>query len=189
MPAPPPATWVAFKSGRGLFRRMTMAGYPQNQPKKVDKTVDYGSVDPTPPAPEVTVPELEARLLDAKLPMFERMRALFSLRAIGTPDALRVIARGLLEPESALLRHEAAFIFGQVQDQATIPWLVDSLKNDPNPMVRHEAAEALGAMGTDNVVAILEHYLVNDPALEVRESCEVALHNVRFLQNPNEFEY
>ena len=165
---------------------MTMAGYPQNMPKK---DIDYGSVDPTPPAPEATVPELEARLLNAKLPMFERMRALFSLRALGTPEALRVIARGLLEPESALLRHEAAFIFGQIQDKATIPWLVDSLKNDPNPMVRHEAAEALGAMGTDDVVPILEHYLHHDPALEVRESCEVALHNVKFLQDQSQFDY
>ena len=105
----------------------------------------YESVDPAPPAPEADVPSLERRLLDRQARMFERMRALFTLRAIathesGTPRgvaALDAMGRCLLEDPSALLRHEAAFIFGQISSPYAVRYLVPALEKDPHPMVRH----------------------------------------------------
>lgn len=151
---------------------------------------EFETVDPAPLAPETDVPSLEARLFDTKRTMFERYRALFSLRHIGGDDAIRVIARAMIEPESALIRHEAAYVLGQLQGNAAIPYLHKQLQNDPNPMVRHEAAEALGNMwdALDQVIPILEHAKIHDKAAEVRESCEVALDNLAYLRDPTQFD-
>lgn len=151
---------------------------------------EFETVDPAPLAPETDVPSLEKRLFDTKRTMFERYRALFSLRHIGGNDAIRVIARAMEEPESALIRHEAAYVLGQLQGTAAIPYLQKQLEQDPSPMVRHEAAEALGNMwdALDQVIPILEKAKVNDKAQEVRESCEVALDNLAYLRDPTQFD-
>lgn len=151
---------------------------------------EYETVDPAPLAPETTVPELEARLFDTRRTMFERYRALFSLRHLGGDDAIRVIARAMVEPDSALIRHEAAYVLGQMQGTAAIPYLEKQLRNDPSPMVRHEAAEALGNMwdAVDKVTPILERAKREDAAQEVRESCEVALDNLAYLRDPSQFD-
>lgn len=151
---------------------------------------EFETVDPAPLAPETTVPELEARLFSHTLTMFQRYRALFSLRHIGGEEAIRVIARAMTEPDSALIRHEAAYVLGQMQGVDAIPHLEKQLRNDPSPMVRHEAAEALGNMwdAVERVTPILERARKEDPAQEVRESCEVALDNLAYLRDPAQFD-
>lgn len=151
---------------------------------------DYETVDPAPLAPETSVPELERRLFNTDITMFQRYRALFSLRHIGGEDAIRVIARAMVEPESALIRHEAAYVLGQMQGAAAIPHLARQLASDPSPMVRHEAAEALGNMWDqqDKVIPLLRRAQREDPAPEVRESCEVALDNLAYLKDPTQFD-
>jgi len=151
---------------------------------------EFETVDPAPLAPETTVPELEARLFNADITMFQRYRALFSLRHLGGDEAIRVIARAMTEPESALIRHEAAYVLGQMQGSKAIPYLVQQLERDPSPMVRHEAAEALGNMwdAIHVVEPILKRFAREDPAQEVRESCEVALDNLAYLNDPAQFD-
>ena len=151
---------------------------------------EFETVDPAPLAPETTVPELEHRLFNTELTMFQRYRALFSLRHIGGDEAIRVIARAMSEPDSALIRHEAAYVLGQMQGSKAIPYLVKQMEQDPNPMVRHEAAEALGNMwdAIDQVEPILRRFMAEDPAREVRESCEVALDNIAYLRDPTQFD-
>jgi len=151
---------------------------------------EFETVDPAPLAPETTVPELEARLFNPDITMFQRYRALFSLRHIGGEDAIRVIARAMREPDSALIRHEAAYVLGQMQGSKAIPYLAKQLLEDASPMVRHEAAEALGNMwdAIDEVIPILQRVAKDDPAREVRESCEVALDNIAYLRDPTQFD-
>jgi deoxyhypusine monooxygenase len=143
---------------------------------------EYDSVDPAPPAPVADEGVLEARLMDTSLPMFERFRAVFTLRNLGTPRAIEAIGRAMVEDRSALLRHEAAYVLGQVQSPHAIPALEKALFNDVNPMVRHEAAEALGNIEDDRVLDLLKRGL-EDPAEEVRESCVVALDNQHYLRS------
>jgi deoxyhypusine monooxygenase len=116
--------------------------------------------------------------------MFERFQAVFGLRAVNTDAAAIALGDAMLADRSALLRHECAYVLGQMQRIASIPQLIHALKHDPNPMVRHESAEALGAIGTDDVRIVLEEALVEDPAIEVRESCQVALDHAAYLRNP-----
>lgn len=52
---------------------------------------------------DAAVEKFKEQLLDTKLPLFERYRAMFSLRNIGTDAAIDALAAGLKD-ESALLK-------------------------------------------------------------------------------------
>lgn len=54
----------------------------------------YCSVDPAPPAQRKSVPELRRALLDEALPLFERYRAMFALRNLGSEEAVLALADG-----------------------------------------------------------------------------------------------
>ena len=141
---------------------------------RVPKISQYGSVDPAPPSVNTVVADLTQRLCDESLPMFQRMRAVFSLRNQRTEDACLALCEGFVS-ESALLRHEIAYVLGQMQNKAALPTLIERLSDEKeHVMVRHEAAEAMGAIGDRSVIQILEKFST-DPLPEVAESCIVAL--------------
>ncbi|XP_004067605.1 deoxyhypusine hydroxylase isoform X1 [Oryzias latipes] len=147
----------------------------------------YCSVDPAPPAPRRSVPELRRALLDEDLPLFERYRAMFALRNLGSEDAVLALADGL-QCSSALFRHEIGYVLGQMQHPAAIPALSAALQHAAeNPMVRHEAAEALGSIGRDECLAVLHCYR-GDQEPVVKESCEVALDMLEY-ENSDQFQY
>lgn len=54
----------------------------------------YCSVDPAPPAARKSVSELRRVLLDQSLPLFERYRAMFALRNLGSKEAALALADG-----------------------------------------------------------------------------------------------
>lgn len=135
----------------------------------------YLSHDPAPPIQEkLTIVELQQQLLDPKLSLFHRYRAMFSLRDYNNDDSAMALVTGF-QDSSALFRHEIAFVLGQMQRPITIDGLADVLKQkNEHRMVRHEAAEALGAIGGAKVESILQLYLTDEERV-VTESCEVAL--------------
>jgi len=149
---------------------------------------NYLSVDPAPPHPSKSLEELKIRYLDSSLSLFERYRALFGLRDMGTAQAVEVMCEGLWD-KSALFRHEVAYVLGQVQHPAAAPSLSKVLEqHSENPMVRHEAAEALGALiSSESTIPLLEKY-TSDPHDIVRESCEVATDIQEYYQT-DEFQY
>ena len=141
----------------------------------------YGSVDPAPPSSEKDVEILKLQLLDENNQMFLRMRAVFSLRNNGTDEACLALCSAFVT-KSALLRHELAYVLGQMQNVVAIPTLIERLSDlEEHIMVRHEAAEAMGAIGDDSAKPILENFL-NDENIEVAESCEVALDLLNWCQ-------
>lgn len=141
---------------------------------RVPGVSEYGSVDPAPPSTEKNVSSLREKLLDEDSKMFQRMRSVFSLRNDRSSEAVLALCDGF-NTNSALLRHEIAYVLGQMQDKLAVPTLIEVLANESEHiMVRHEAAEALGAIGDRSARVVLEKFL-NDPMPEVSESCEVAL--------------
>jgi len=77
----------------------------------------YTSIDPAPPTSrllsgqpkpedisESNILSLKASLLDTRLPLFERYRAMFALRNIGTPSAVDALASGFSD-DSALFKY------------------------------------------------------------------------------------
>lgn len=138
----------------------------------------YESIDPAPPLPtdpsNDKVDKLQRILNDAAEPLFQRYRAMFRLRDIGTDEACKALASGFND-ESALFKHEIAYIFGQMCNPVIVPELVEVVRRQhEEPMVRHEAAEALGSIATNETLPVLKE-LLQDPDKVVRESAVVAL--------------
>eukprot|EP01102_Stenamoeba_stenopodia_P006650 TRINITY_DN1838_c0_g1_i1.p1 TRINITY_DN1838_c0_g1~~TRINITY_DN1838_c0_g1_i1.p1 ORF type:complete len:327 (-),score=65.02 TRINITY_DN1838_c0_g1_i1:116-1096(-) len=151
----------------------------------------YDSVDPAPAEANVSnqdVEKLRKQLLDASLPLFKRYRAMFSLRNIGGKDAVEALAAGF-DDESALFRHEIAYVLGQMQDPHSTEALKVVLQRGTreHAMVRHEAAEALGAIATTDIYELLRGF-VEDEHRPVSESCLVALDMCDYF-NSDQFEY
>ena len=151
----------------------------------------YSSVDPAPPLDEMNLPtvgELENILIDPKRPLFERYRAMFTLRNMNTDESSLALASGLDCQDSALFRHEIAFVLGQMQKPVTVDKLAEALaRKEENEMVRHECAEALGAISDPKSNIILEKYLQDD-ARVVRESAIVAL-DISDYNNSDDFQF
>lgn len=129
-----------------------------------------------------TVEGVGAVLNDASKTLAERFRALFTLRGIGTPEAIDQICACFTDP-SALLKHELAYCLGQVQKTRALPTLVRVLEDtEEDPMVRHEAGEAMAAIGDSSICEVLMKF-VNDQALEVAETCQLSLAKLNWLND------
>lgn len=150
----------------------------------------FTSIDPAPPLAtdqEAKVEKLQKLLNDQDKSLFERYRAMFRLRDLGTDEAALALATGFDDP-SALFRHEIAYVFGQLCNPVTVPSLIKVLKDlNEAGMVRHEAAEALGSIATDECLPVLKSFL-NDEEKVVRDSAIVALDMYEY-ENSNELEY
>ncbi|KAI9017759.1 ARM repeat-containing protein [Gaertneriomyces semiglobifer] len=150
----------------------------------------YSSVDPAPPTAakkEQTTQSLREQLLDTSLPLFDRYRAMFALRNRGDEESVLALADGLHD-DSALFRHEIAYVFGQLQHPASIPALVASLSNTNEiGMVRHECAEALGSIAHPECFDALKKF-ADDPDDVVKESCLVGLDMAEHEAN-GDFQY
>ena len=163
------------------------------------KSSDFASIDPAPPlsssSKKASIPTLQKTLLDTSLPLFQRYRAMFTLRDLASPPdlptavpAVHALASGFQDP-SALFRHEVAFVFGQLSHPASIPALLSVLENSKEEsMVRHEAAEALGSLGEEPGVEDMLKRFLNDPEQVVRESVVVALDMAEY-EKTGEMEY
>lgn len=150
--------------------------------------------DPVAKVSDATIALLSDQLLNASgtTPLHTRFRALFTLKSIcdASPDSPRsshiidIIGSGLSAPTtSALLRHELAYVLGQIGSNHAVPVLEGTLSNvqEQEEMVRHEAAEALAAIGSQDSVELLKKFAVaggrggKDDGRVVRETCEIAL--------------
>ncbi|KAF9284369.1 deoxyhypusine hydroxylase [Mortierella antarctica] len=132
------------------------------------------------PTPE-TYKALEADLCNhsGKVPLHERFRALFTLKALADNEAVDIVGRAFAD-ESALLKHELAYVLGQMKNPHAHAVLKQVLATkEEDPMVRHEAAEALGAIGHLDSIVILEEYLKDDSEVVV-QTCELAIEKIKY---------
>jgi len=139
-------------------------------------------------ATEADAPDAGALLLDETKSLYERYEAMFTLRNVGGDAASEFLSRALHESSSACLRHEVAFVLGQMESEMATTALIDSLADaTQHGMVRHEAAIALGTIGTDDAEKCLRQFL-NDEDQLVAESCEVALATAAYWRAWEELE-
>jgi deoxyhypusine monooxygenase len=158
----------ANKANKGLITEL-----PQSK---------YASVDPAPPVNIDNIDELEHLLNDSSKSLFQRYRAMFSLRDIGSDEAVLALATGFND-SSAVFRHEIAYVMGQMQNPAALSVLTDRLQDSSeHAMVRHEAAEAIGSIAETDCEPMLKQF-ANDKDTIVRESCDVALDLVDYWNN------
>lgn len=163
------------------------------------RSSDFASIDPAPSMASTSdipsIPDLQTTLLNTSRSLFQRYRAMFTLRDLASPPdlptakpAVHALASGFQDP-SALFRHEIAFVFGQLSHPESIPALLSVLENQTEEsMVRHEAAEALGGLGEEPGVEDMLRRFLHDPEQVVRESVVVALDMAEYEKN-GEIEY
>ncbi|VDD83961.1 unnamed protein product [Mesocestoides corti] len=177
------------------------------------------TVDPSPAFPPGTprsIADLRAVLLSPNRPLFERYQALFSLRNSAVASAvgaggddhkeaiIEALSASLAAPGSALLRHEVAFILGQLGICRTGPALIERLEDTQEaPMVRHESAMALGevagkaqdddeAAGESSLAKRAREVLLagcQDPEPLVRDSCALALDMADYVASNERFQF
>ncbi|KAG8370773.1 hypothetical protein BUALT_Bualt13G0018400 [Buddleja alternifolia] len=134
----------------------------------VSESSPFLSVDPA--APASCSSEV---LLNEDKSMYEHYAARFALRNLGVEEAISAVVESL-SAKSALLKHEVAYVLGQLQNKAASDALSQVLRDvDEHPMVRNEAAEALGSIADDQCIALLQEF-AEDPEPIVAQSCEVA---------------
>ncbi|KAL6122143.1 hypothetical protein NUSPORA_00845 [Nucleospora cyclopteri] len=132
----------------------------------------FNSRDPANPSRESNLEKLQEMLLKGTL--IEKYEAMFKLRDLNTVESVKVLSKGFSD-NSQLLKHEIAYVFGQMENKAAIDSLEKVLSNEEEgEIVRHEAAESLGSIGGERSKEILERH--KDSTVQiVRESCEVGL--------------
>ncbi|KHN69487.1 hypothetical protein CWI42_070550 [Ordospora colligata] len=137
----------------------------------------HDSRDPAPPL-NSNFEDAKRILLDSSECMYKRYQAMFFLRDLGSSDAVHALGEAMSDC-SSLFKHEISFVFGQMRNIESIPYLIRKM-NDANEhgMVRHECAEALGAIGNEVALEELVKH-IEDPCDILRESVEVAvdIHN------------
>ncbi|CAI5470688.1 unnamed protein product [Closterium sp. Yama58-4] len=107
----------------------------------------------------------------------------------GANAAVGAIVEALETCSSALLRHEIAYVLGQLQNKTAAQALVRALEDmSCHAMVRHEAAVALGSVADPLTLQLLRKFQ-KDPDPIVAESCDVALDLMQFELQPDAFQY
>ena len=131
----------------------------------------------------IPLSSLRSCLLDLKQPIAKRTHAAFHLRTMNTNDAALAVLDALKQKEdSALMRHELAYILGQMQNPIACNILSSILEDeDDDVIVRHESAEALGAIGHISSLDILEKFTTHN-APEISETCRIAVDLVKWRQ-------
>lgn len=136
---------------------VSLLTYYTHSPHHSPKMTDVFQV-----TPEELV-SLEAALLNTSgtVPLHNRFRALFTLKALKDDRAVEIITKGAhclllhlcncstlnksryvgFADESALLKHELAYCLGQIKRISALPILESVLTNEnEDPMVRHEVS-------------------------------------------------
>jgi deoxyhypusine monooxygenase len=86
---------------------------PKNKEEKEKNKSVYSSVDPAPPSAKTkSITELGEELVNTKLPLFERYRAMFALRDIGNTEAVEALATGFDDSSGKYLRYNSSELKG-----------------------------------------------------------------------------
>lgn len=80
-------------------------------------------MDPAPAFPKSEpLQKLRECLLDESAEIFSRYRALFGLRNLGSRQAIEILGESF-KGRSALLKHEVAYVLGQLQNKQAVETL------------------------------------------------------------------
>ena len=152
--------------------------------RSLKMTID--TTEPTASSSAPTMSSLEQTLCSPSppTPLDAQFRALFTIKSLASsqPESLSqgidIIGKALSTSESALLKHELAYVLGQMQSSLALPTLTRVLEDvKEHAMVRHEAAEAMGAIGDEAALPILERFK-DDEEISVRETVELAVQRI-----------
>lgn len=127
---------------------------------------------------EIEIETAKNVILSEKSNISEKMRALFKLRHIDSDESVFAISKAFVN-KSILLKHELAYVLGQMQRDSALSILEKVLcDEDENEIVRHEAAEALANFKHDHIPKILSRF-VDHKSRPIRETCFIGLEKLK----------
>eukprot|EP01091_Cochliopodium_minus_P012705 TRINITY_DN3912_c0_g1_i2.p1 TRINITY_DN3912_c0_g1~~TRINITY_DN3912_c0_g1_i2.p1 ORF type:complete len:319 (-),score=106.71 TRINITY_DN3912_c0_g1_i2:70-1026(-) len=139
-------------------------------------------MESTPKFSSEDIKKIKERMLSKDTNLAAKFRGVFTLKNLGGNESVDALVEILNNEQSNLLKHEIAYVLGQMQNTYAVPFLSKVLANEKeNSMVRHEAGESLGALGTEECLEILEKFK-NDPVPEVSETCILAIDRIKWLK-------
>lgn len=135
-----------------------------------------------------TADDIVTQLLSSTSPVTSRMRAIFGLKGLNTRAAASALEQSLRQDPSVLVRHEVAYVLGQMRCKESLPTLRAVLNDESeHVIVRHEAAEAMGAIGDSSTVPLLTRFAEDENvAREIRETCVLALARIGWEEGEGE---
>lgn len=87
--------------------------------------------------------DLRFKVTSDSEPIGSRFRALFTLKSLNTIEAIEILSLGF-QDESELLKHEVAYVLGQMKNPLAIPILSSVLADlNQQTMVRHEVNQII----------------------------------------------
>lgn len=127
------------------------------------------------------VDRLRDCLLNLSEPIAKRTHAAFYLRTNGSQEAVDAVAEALQQKQDCpLMRHELAYILGQMQNKSVSAVLASVLDDETDDvLVRHESAEALGALGEETFLDLLIKHSTNEH-VEIAETCQIAVDLIKW---------
>lgn len=133
------------------------------------------------------IPSLESlssTLLDLNQSMSKRTHAAFYLRSFWKIECIDILSKALKRKEdSTLIRHELAYILGQIRNPGACPLLIEILEDELDDiLVRHECAEALGAIGHESSLETLQKY-TQHTSPDISETCIIAIDLIKWRKN------
>jgi deoxyhypusine monooxygenase len=114
------------------------------------------------------------------------------------PTVVSTLLHGLQDRRhGSLLRHEFAYVLGQLRDPQACAMLEQVLEGKQNEsveynddvdcvMVRHEAAEALGAIGQERSISVLKRVIEQTRLPELSDTCHLSLNMIEYYSQSND---
>jgi len=133
--------------------------------------------------------EIQTVLSTEGTPVKARYRALFAWKSAPSMNAAaELLLRALpLQKDSVLLRHEFAYVLGQLGETTATATLREILHDEEEDcIVRHEAAEGLAALGETGLMAELETLVKQTTSEPLRHTCELAVDGLLNQLSPDE---
>lgn len=92
------------------------------------------------------------------------------------------VASLLMNDPSPVVRHEAAYIFGEIEDKSCSEFLINAIQNDNNRFVVHEALLSLSNRGEETTKIIIESQ-INNSDQDVADTAQISLQRLEMKLN------
>lgn len=113
----------------------------------------------------------------------DRIQILFQLMNMKTSQAKQLVFEVLKKDKCRIVRHEAAFVLGEIGDQESIQYLKTILETEKTPIVVHETLFALGTTGNRDLIPFLRKF-ENSTEYVISESAKIAIDRIQLIKSP-----